>query len=502
MQQPTELLASVSDVQNISCFGDQVGAVDVNVTGGVEPYSYTWSNGASTQDIIKVPAGNYSLKVTDSKGCVNMVNADVQQPQPLVVEKTSVNNNRCSGETAGNIAMAVRGGVEPYTFTWSNGETTKDIQSAPAGIYELKVTDANGCEQTSVQDIIEPPVLAKSIDAVNHITCNGESNGSVHISVSGGIAPYSYQWSNGHTGQDLLNVPAGSYSVLIQEANGCESRLEANITEPTLFVTELVGVEHNKCYRDENGSIQISAEGGTTPYTFRWSNGESTQNLSEIRAGDYSVLVADANGCNHTIKTTVNEPSRLTLVVDSARNVKCCGDTSGAIFISVTGGVEPYGYLWSHGATSQDITGLAEGQYTVSVTDFNGCVVNTPEEGATIYEKIISQGKFVSRDILFDLGKSTIKESSFIEISRIASFMKEHPELRFSIEGHTDSQGDATANMRLSQQRADAVKESLIKFGIDANRLETKGMGESIPVDTNATPEGRANNRRVEFVPL
>ncbi len=502
VKQPTELLVSVGDIQNISCFGDQVGAIDVNVNGGVAPYAYTWSNGASTQDIIKVPAGNYSLKVTDSKGCVNMVNAEVVQPQPLVVEKTSINNNRCSGETAGNIAMAVSGGVEPYSYNWSNGESVKDIQNAPAGTYELKVTDANGCEQTSVQEIVEPPLLTKSIDAVNHITCNGESNGSVHISVSGGIAPYSYQWSNGHTGQDLLNVPAGSYSVLIKEANGCESRLETTITEPTLFVTELVGVEHNKCYGDKNGQIQISAEGGTTPYTFKWSNGASSQNLSEIRAGDYSVLVSDANGCNHTIKTTVHEPPRLTLVIDSARNVKCCGDTSGAIFITVTGGVEPYEYLWSHGATTQDITGLAEGQYTVSVTDFNGCVVNTPEEGETIYEKIISQGKFVSRDILFDLGKSTIKERSFIEISRIASFMKEHPELRFSIEGHTDSQGDAAANMKLSQQRADAVKESLIKFGIDENRLETKGMGETTPVDTNATPEGRANNRRVEFLPL
>jgi len=128
--------------------------------------------------------------------------------------------------------------------------------------------------------------------------------------------------------------------------------------------------------------------------------------------------------------------------------------------------------------------------------------VETPEEGATIYEKIISQGKFVSHDILFDVGKSDIKEESFIEISRIASFMKEHPELRFSIEGHTDSQGSESSNMLLSEQRAASVKESLIKFGIDGDRLETKGFGESVPIDTNATREGRANNRRVEFIPL
>ena len=182
--------------------------------------------------------------------------------------------------------------------------------------------------------------------------------------------------------------------------------------------------------------------------------------------------------------------------------MKCCGDTSGAIFITVNGGVPPYDYTWSHGAKSQDITGLVEGQYTVTITDSRQCIVNTPEEGATIYEKIIAQGKFVSRDILFDVGKATIKEQSFIEISRIASFMKEHSQVRFSIEGHTDSQGSAETNMNLSEQRARSIKESLIKFGIQEYRLEVKGMGESEPIDTNATLEGRANNRRVEFIPL
>lgn len=502
VKQPTELAASVTDVQNILCYGDYAGSVDVDVTGGIEPYAYSWSNGNATQDIINVPAGDYSLKVSDARGCFTFIGASVEEPQPLVVENTSVNNNRCSGQTEGAITISVKGGVAPYDYKWDNGATTKDIQAIEAGIYNLELTDANGCVKSTSATIVEPPVLNKSIDAISHISCNGESDGYVNISVSGGIAPYTYQWSNGHNSQDLLRVPAGEYSVLIKEANGCESTLSMSITEPTPFITELLDVEHNKCFGDEKGSIEISADGGTTPYSFSWSNGEESQNLKDIVAGNYSVLVSDANGCNKTIKTTIEEPSKLVLKVDSARNVKCCGDTSGAIFISVNGGVGPYQYLWSHGATSQDITGLAEGQYTVSVTDQNGCVVNTPEEGATIYEKIISQGKFVSRDILFDVGKATIKEKSFIEISRIASFMKEHPTLKFSIEGHTDSQGDATANQRLSEQRAEAIKESLIKFGIQESRLTTKGWGESKPVDTNATQEGRAKNRRVEFIPM
>ncbi len=502
INEPPSLLASVARVEHINCFGNTAGSIDAAVTGGVEPYTYSWSNGATTQDLLNVAAGSYTLKVIDGNGCTGITSAEIEEPLPLIVETASINNNRCSGDEQGSITMSVKGGKEPYAYKWSNGATSRDIHNLLAGTYDLTVTDANGCVQTTQAVVNEPPELYTNIDAVNHITCNGQSNGSVLISVSEGTAPYSYQWSNGHTGQDLLGVPAGSYSVIVKEGNGCESQLEATITEPTPFISELVSVTHNECYGDENGSITISADGGTPPYSFRWNNGASKQNLTDIPAGDYSALVSDANGCNRTIKTTVNEPPRLVLKVDSARNVKCCGDTSGAIFISVTGGVAPYDYLWSHGKTTQDVTGLAEGQYTVTVTDANGCVVETPEEGATIYEKIISQGKFVSHDILFDVGKSDIKEESFIEISRIASFMKEHPELRFSIEGHTDSQGSESSNMLLSEQRAASVKESLIKFGIDGDRLETKGFGESVPIDTNATREGRANNRRVEFIPL
>ncbi len=502
VNQPPKLVTEVSNVDNIKCFGEIAGAINVSVNGGVKPYKYKWSNGAVTQDLLKIPAGNYALRVVDVKGCVSTISSVVSEPQPLLIENIAINNIKCSGEKKGSVTLSVKGGKEPYIYTWSDNKTTRDITEIPAGTYKLKVKDANGCEGAAEAIVSEPQMLKRSIDAVTHISCNGESNGSVSLAVSGGTIPYTYQWSNGSTSQDLLNVSAGKYSVLIKEGNGCESSLEVEINEPTPFVSELLSVEHNSCYGNKNGSVKISAEGGTVPYAFKWNNGAVTQNLESIISGDYSVLVVDANGCNRTIKTHIKQPDRLVLTIDSARNVKCCGDTSGAIFITVKGGIPPYDYKWSHGAISQDVTGLAEGQYTVSVTDANECIVNTPEEGATIYEKIISQGKFVTRDILFDVNKATIKERSFIEISRIASFMKEHPLIKFRIEGHTDSQGDAGKNMRLSDQRAISILNSLVKFGIDPNRLTTKGFGESKPVDDNTTAAGRANNRRVEFIPL
>jgi outer membrane protein OmpA-like peptidoglycan-associated protein len=502
VNQPTELAATLEDIQDINCYGDKTGAINVSVSGGIEPYEYSWSNGHTTQDLINIPAGDYDLKVKDSRGCFTSTKANIMQPEPLVLKNTSITDIKCNGETDGDVTISITGGVTPYKYIWNNGAATRDIQDVPAGIYSLSVSDANECVKSISATITEPPKLISSIDAVTHISCNGESSGAVNISASKGISPYSYQWSNGSTSQDLLNVIAGDYSVVIRENNGCESNLSVSITEPTLFVSELVSVEHNQCYNDLKGSINISAAGGVTPYAFSWSNGIKTQNLKNVVANNYSVLVSDANGCNRTITAAIEEPTKLTLKIDSARMVKCCGDTSGAIFITVTGGVAPYDYLWSHGAKSQDITGLVEGQYTVNVTDANNCIVNTPEEGASIYEKVIAQGKLVSRDILFAVAKSTLEEKSFIEISRIASFMKEYPQLKFSIEGHTDSQGDATTNLKLSESRAEAIKESLVKFGISEKRLTTKGYGESTPIDSNATAVGRANNRRVEFVPI
>jgi outer membrane protein OmpA-like peptidoglycan-associated protein len=502
VKQPTELIVDINELKHIKCFGEEAGAVNVSVKGGIEPYEYSWSNGATSQDLVNIPAGDYTLLVKDSKGCINNINATIEEPLPLEVKNTSINNILCNGEKEGSITVAVSGGEKPYNYKWSNGATSRDLQKISAGDYSLNVTDANGCLQTLTASVTEPPVLNKSIDAVKHISCNGESNGAVNLSVSGGIVPYTYQWSNGNTSQDLVGVPAGNYSVLITEGNGCVSSLDVEITEPSPFISELLSVAHNKCYGDKNGSIRVSAKGGTKPYTFKWNNGATKQNLENIESGDYSLYVSDANGCNHTIKTTVKQPPKLIYTVDSARNVKCCGDTSGAIFISVAGGVKPYKYLWSHGKTTQDVTGLVEGQYTVTITDANGCTVSNPEEGTSIYEKIIAQGKFISRDILFDLGKAVIKKESFIEISRIASFMKAHAQIKFSIEGHTDSQGDANFNKALSERRANAIRDALIEFGINPNRLTTIGKGEDEPIDTNATPEGRANNRRVEFIPL
>ncbi|MBT1698785.1 OmpA family protein [Fulvivirgaceae bacterium PWU4] len=499
--QPDELAIRLDTIRNVSCFGDSKGHIEVSVTGGALPYTYVWSNGASSEDLSNAIAGRYTLQVEDSKGCTKSMTATIEQPTKLEIKADPIAHIKCSGEETGSVSIAAAGGTAPYRYLWSNGTATQKLVNVAAGEYTANVSDANGCLVEYTARITEPVALIKTIDAITDIRCSGDSSGSVHVTVREGVAPYSFKWSHGATTEDATSLVAGNYKLTITEGNGCKSMLEANIEQPSKFVASVEKITDILCHGNNTGAIDIKVSGGVEPHTFAWSNGNKLEDLKDLTADSYSVVVADANGCSKTLNAEVKQPELLALRIDSVRNVKCCGDTSGAIFISVSGGVKPYAYLWSNGATTEDIRNLVLGVYTVNVTDANGCVISSLDD-MSLYEEVVSRGKFTTRDINFDIGKATIKTESFNTINRIASFMKEHPDVTFRIEGHTDSDGSDESNRKLSEDRAYAIRAALIKFGIRENRLQAKGWGESKPIATNLTVEGRTLNRRVEFVSL
>jgi outer membrane protein OmpA-like peptidoglycan-associated protein len=499
--QPAALTIALDTVYNVKCTKENKGFVDISVSGGTQPYSYLWSNGSQTEDLVNTLAGNYSVKVKDGQGCVSNLNASVTEPLKLTLTLDSLVNVACSGQETGKVTVRANGGVQPYNYLWNTGASTRSVKKIAAGDYSVSVTDANGCKSNYNAVVTQPRKLIKSIDAITDIRCSGENTGSIFVTVLEGITPYSFKWNNGAQSEDLDNLAAGNYKLTITEGNGCQSILEANIEEPKLFQAVTASVSNVKCYGETLGAVDITVTGGVEPYLYAWSNGSKAEDIKDVRADSYSVLITDANGCLKTLHTQITEPSLLTMNIDSVRNVKCCGDASGAIFISVAGGVKPYKYQWSHGATTEDITNLTLGVYTVTVTDANGCVVSTPDE-MTLFEQVVSKGMFSTKDILFDVNRATIKPQSFTTINKIATFMKEYPSISFSIEGHTDSDGDAVSNQKLSEARSEAIKQALIKFGIRDYRLKTKGYGESKPLTTNATAEGKSINRRVEFISL
>jgi outer membrane protein OmpA-like peptidoglycan-associated protein len=501
VQQPDQLAIRLDTIRNLNCNADNKGSVDVSVTGGALPYIYTWSNGSSSEDLTNAMAGKYTIVVEDAKGCSKSISATIDQPTKLEIKAEPVANIKCSGSETGTVSITANGGISPYRYLWNNGATTQSLVNVPAGTYTANITDAKGCAATYTASITEPARLIKAIDAITDIRCSGDSSGSIHITVLEGVAPYTFKWSNGSTKEDITGLVAGDYKLTITEANGCKSTLEATIEEPVKFIASVDKITNIQCYGNNTGSVEISVSGGVTPHTFAWSNGSKSEDLTDLVADSYSVVVADANGCSKTLNAEVKQPDLLALRIDSVKNVKCCGDKSGAIFVSVHGGIKPYQYQWSNGATTEDIQNLVLGVYTLNVTDANGCTVSSLDD-MSLYEEVVSKGKFTTRDIRFDVGKATIKPESFNTINRIASFMKEHPDVTFRIEGHTDSDGTDESNRKLSEDRAYSIRAALIKFGIRENRLQAKGWGESKPVATNLTVEGRVLNRRVEFVSL
>ncbi len=388
---------------NISCAGASDGSIDLGVTGGADclAYSYLWSTGATTQDLSGLPAGTYTVTVTDANGCstVNMFN--LRGPDPLASSGlvsvaacgTAIS---CQGGSDGTIDLRVVGGATclGYSYLWSNGATSEDLSGLAAGTYSVTVTDANGCGTTSVFTLDEPSALVATAVLSTYacgynISCNNAFDGSIDLGVAGGATcgAYNYLWSTGATTQDLSNLPGGVYTVTVTDINGCFVVESFEVTKPLLL--EAFGVvpafacgTSISCNGFNDGSIDISVVGGAScsGYTYQWSNGATTQDLSGLYAGNYAVTVTDANGCRATAGFTLTQPAMLLATgvrstYACGYNIGCNGGSNGSIDLSVSGGATcgAYSYQWSTGATTQDLSGLAAGTYTVTVSDINGC---------------------------------------------------------------------------------------------------------------------------------
>ncbi|MBL7928762.1 MAG: gliding motility-associated C-terminal domain-containing protein [Bacteroidia bacterium] len=378
ISQPSAALSLTSTVNsNVSCYGGNNGSVTVNPSGGTSPYTYNWSNGATTQNITNLTSGAYSVTVTDANGCTQTLSANITQPSgSLTATLQSSQNVSCYGGTNGSVQVNVTQGTSPYTYNWSNGATTQNINGLAAGSYSVTVTDANGCTQTLSANITQPSgALTATLQSSQNVSCYGGANGSIQVNVTQGTSPYTYNWSNGATTQNISGLTAGSYSVTVTDANGCTQTLSANITQPSGALTATLQSSQNvSCYGGTNGSVQVNVTQGTSPYTYNWSNGATTQNINGLAAGSYSVTVTDANGCTQTLSANITQPSgALTATLQSTQNVSCYGGTNGSIQVNVTQGTSPYTYNWSNGATTQSINGLAAGSYSITVTDANGC---------------------------------------------------------------------------------------------------------------------------------
>lgn len=358
----------VVNKQDVSCNGGNNGQATATITGGQAPYNIAWSNGAASATISSLSAGTFTVTVTDANGCASIASTTITQPAAIVGTLTATNST-CNGSN-GSVAAVVSGGTAPYTYIWSNGGNTATVANLPAGNYTVTITDSRGCTGTATATVTQLAAPVVSI-AKTDATCFGANDGTATATVSGGVAPYTYAWGGGLTGQTVSVLLAGNYIVTVTDANSCTSTANFVINQPTQIIIGSSVVDATCGNAD--GSINTTVSGGTPTYTYLWSGGQIAADLLNLASGAYNLTVSDQNGCfadTVLFVSNIGGPS----VNLSVSNNNCSGQSNGSIIANVTGGAIPYTFDWSIGASSATVTNLAAGSYTVTVTDANGCV--------------------------------------------------------------------------------------------------------------------------------
>lgn len=384
---PLALQSGTAILQTIACFGDSTGQASVSTTGGVGPYTYLWSNGDATAITNGLPSGFHTVSITDANGCVDTATVGIIQPSELYLTTTSSALD-CANDSSGRVSVAAFDGTAPYSYVWSNGQTATTLNNLANGTYGVTVTDANGCVHMDSATVVAPPPLVATANILQNALCNGSATGIATASSTGGVAPYSYVWSSGAFSATATSLAAGVYTVTVLDVNKCQATASVTISTPSsVIVSAQVDTLYHgqviRCTGAQDGQATANASGGTGPYTYQWSSGDTTATATGLDATTYGVIATDLNGCSDTAQVTLNEPTPVVVTAGTVGAISCAGSSDGSALASASGGTGPYTYQWSTGATGALDTTLRVGTHAITATDVNGCTavttVNLPE---------------------------------------------------------------------------------------------------------------------------
>lgn len=366
--EPTVLNISETLVDE-KCNGDQIGQIQITTSGGASPYSYLWNDAATSQNRTGLAAGNYSLTITDFNNCTATIAATINEPAALTLSETHT-NVQCFGVNIGSITINAAGGTTPYSYLWNDGITSQNRLNLGGGSYTLVATDLNQCT-ASISVQISTPALLFVTESHSDENCNGDATAFINANVGGGTTPYTYIWNDANSSQNRTALTAGTYSVTVTDNNQCTVSVSATINQPQPLVVSSA-ITNVSCLGGSNGSIALNVTGGTAPFNFIWSDGETNSSINSKPAGTYTATVTDANFCNITTTATINDGSFITIRTTQI-NASCFGTSTGSITLNIAGGALPYVFNWSNQASTQNQTNLAAGSYSVTVSDNNGC---------------------------------------------------------------------------------------------------------------------------------
>ncbi len=293
---------------------------------------------------------------------------------------TPVTNILCFGGNTGSATVTTSVGTAPFTYNWSNTQSTQTANNLIAGNYSVLITDANGCTTTNNITITQPATALTTSVTSSNITCNGANDGTAAVAAAGGSGSYTYSWTpNVGSSSSASGLSAGNYQVVVSDANGCTQTNTFTITQPAALTASVTST-YVTCFGFNNGTAAVAATGGTGSFTYLWTpSGGNSSTASNLSPGNYTVIVTDANGCTTSNNITITQPASALTASVTSTNISCNGANDGTASVSATGGSGSFTYTWNPAAgAGATASGLSAGNYSVTVTDANGCSnVNT-----------------------------------------------------------------------------------------------------------------------------
>lgn len=380
--EPALLEPSLVSQMDVICFGEATGEININTTGGRPTYTYAWKgpNGftSTNQNLTGLYAGTYSLTVTDRSNCTNTLDVILKQSDDIIINY-SATEIKCYGDNDASITIdTITGGNPPYSVNWSNLATGYSQTNLSPGTYIITVTDNENCTKEETVVIADVPIYKITPDVTN-VSCYGANDAQIVLNLVGGIAPVTLNWNDDPTaGVERNNIGPGSYTVTITDATQCVITETFVITEPDELKLSGNKTDALDCDDANSGAINLIATGGTLPLTYLWSNGETTEDLSNIPPGNYSVTVTDANNCEISRNWDINRFEPLEINITAETDFDCDTKTFNQSFIAeASGGVPPYTYSWSSGTVSgtngEMMNTTFNGLVIIEVTDNIGC---------------------------------------------------------------------------------------------------------------------------------
>ncbi len=581
LTQPQPIILLTTSQQDILCFNETSGTATVTPMGGVAPFSFLWSDteNQSTATATNLAAGVYDISVTDANGCESLSEITINQPNNPITSQILQTDTACFNQSQNSANIIPTGGTGTnYRFDWSNGATTATISNLPAGTYEVSIYDENNCQKVDAINIVEldsiefsiieaKPSCSNSEDgrlAISPITggggegkvdnyrinwntaptinqdvivdlvgnteyqvtvtdqigcsqiitrfleapapieitldkkdisCFAANDGQLSIeSITGNANVTDYNWSNNipnMTTEMATNLEAGTYTLSITNEDGCMATTTATITEPSPILIEAVEITPNICSDASLGKITLTASGGNGALSYNWSNGSTTQNLTNVPSGQYKISIQDANNCILLDSFDLNDPDALRGNIEIG-DISCFGDTDGQISINPTGGVPPYVYSLNGASYDgiQNIIGLSAGTYRVSIKDNNNCIWQS--NTITLDNPQPFEVSITSTKTLIELGDS---------LDLTAQFFNNTGNVQYDWIANTPNSFDCPQSLCSTISVAPSVNTAYELYAIDANGCEASSIinilvakNKKVFVPTGFTPNGDGNN--------